>query len=132
MITDQDELRIGLKNTEAFIRANVVRIQLRRPQVVRTEAGGVRKTDPELLAEQEFRIVPMSGLVWDRGRTTPDEGLVQDVTEQLIAMPDADVRQNDYFPAEHGDGWFIVNHVSPVRGYRKECRLRFFRTEPKA
>jgi hypothetical protein len=129
-ITNNAERLVGLRNTEAFIKANVVSIQLRRPQVTQTESGGIRKKTPKLLPRQDFRIVPMSGLVWDRSRTTPDEGSVQDVTEQLIGMPDADVEKNDYFPGENG-GWFLVHHVSPVTGYRKECRLRYTSTEPK-
>lgn len=131
MITDALEKRIGIKNTKAFIDANKITVQLRRPQIQRTEAGGVRKIDPDLLPAQTFRIVPMSGLVWDRSRTTPDEGMVQDVTSMLICMPDADVEINDYFPGENG-GWYKVHHVSPVTGYRKECRLRWLATEPKS
>lgn len=130
MITNPVEKVVGERNTRAFIEANVIRVQLRRPQTQTTESGGVRRLEPTLVDEQSFRIVPMSGLVWDRSRTTPDEGSVQDVTEQLICMPDADVRKNDYFPTENG-GWFIINHVSPVTGYRRECRLRYASAEPK-
>jgi hypothetical protein len=129
-ITNETERIVGTRNTRAFIEANVTAIRLRRPKTVQTESGGVRRIDPDLLPEQRFRIVPMSGLVWDRSRTTPDEGNVQDDTEQLIGMPDADVQKNDYFPGENG-GWFLVHHVSPVTGYRKECRLRYTSTEPK-
>lgn len=130
-ITDPTERIIGLRNTRAFIEASLTRIRLHRPVIHRTASGGVRRGEPELLPEQDFRIVPMSGLVWDRSRTTPDEGNVQDITEQLIGMPDADVKKNDYFQAEDG-GWFVVNHVSPVTGYRKECRLRYSSSEPKS
>lgn len=130
-IADATEKRIGIKNTWAFIQANPVKTQLRRPKVVRTEAGGVKKVDPDLLPLQFFRIVPMSGLVWDRSRTTPDEGRVSDVTEMLIGMPDADMQKDDYFPGENG-GWFKLVHISPVTGYRKEARLRYTDTEPKA
>lgn len=129
-ITNQAERVIGLRNTRAFIQANKTTVRLRRPRVQETESGGVRKMEPVLLPEQTFRIVPMSGLVWDRSRVTPDEGMVQDVTEQLICMPDSDVQINDYFPGENG-GWYKVHHVSPVEGYRKECRLRFSSTEPR-
>ena len=130
-ITNQAERIIGIRNTEAFIRAHVQLVQLRRPQLAQTAAGGVKKNPPQVLPEQQFRIVPMSGLVWDRSRTTPDEGKIDDVTEQLIGMPDADVQKNDYFPTEDGSGWYRVEHVSPVRGYRLEARLTFLKTEPK-
>ena len=132
MITNEVERIMGTRNTRAFILANRVRVQLRRPQNQRTEAGGIRRIDPELLPAQEFRIVPMSGLVWDRSRTTPDEGRIDDVTEQMICLPNADVKKNDYFPTEDGTGWFKIDHVSPVQGYRLEARLKFTNTEPKA
>lgn len=131
MLTNSAERIIGIRNTKVFIEANKITVQLRRPKIEQTEAGGVRKVDPDLVPEQTFRVVPMSGLVWDRSRTTPDEGMVQDVTAMLICMPDADVEINDYFPAEHG-GWYKVHHVSAVTGYRKECRLRWLSTEPKS
>lgn len=130
VLTNKTEEIIGLRNTRAFINAHVSQVRLLRPQVQLTEAGGVRKTNPLELKEQSFRIVPMSGLVWDRSRITPDEGRVSDVTEMLIGMPDADVKKDDYFP--HDGGWFKVVHVSPVKGYRKECRLRYTETEPKS
>lgn len=129
-ITNNDERIIGERNTKAFIEANPVTVVLRRPQMAETESGGVRKLTPLMIAAQQFRIVPMSGLVWDRSRTTPDEGMIQDVTEQCIGMPSADIQINDYFPAEYG-GWYKVHHVSPVKGYRKEARLRWLATEPR-
>lgn len=129
-ISNAAEYRIGVKNTKAFIDANPITVQLRRPKAIKNpQTGGVKRLDPELIAEQSFRIVPMSGLVWDRSRTTPDEGRVPDVTEILTCMPDADVREEDWFPGENG-GWFKVTHVSPVTGYRIECRLRWSNTEP--
>lgn len=132
MITDEAERIVGIRNTKAFIRANKITVQLRRPQVMRTEAGGVQKQEPALIPAQDFRVVPMSGLVWDRSRTTPDEGQIDDVTEQLIGLPDADVKMNDYFPVEDGSGFYKITHVSPVRGYRSEARLKFSKTEPKS
>jgi hypothetical protein len=130
MITDTTERIIGERNTRAFIEASLTTVRLRRPRIQQTESGGVRKMEPELLPEQDFRIVPMSGLVWDRARTTPDEGNVQDVTEQLIGMPDSDMQINDYFPGENG-GWFKITHVSPVKGFRREGRLRYLASEPR-
>lgn len=115
---------IGERNTRAFIRANPISISLNRPQKVRTPAGGWQTVDPEVIPEQTFRIVPMSGLVWDRTVTTPDEGRVSDVTLQLIGMPDADVKKNDWF--EFRGGFAQVIHVSPVQGYRKEARLNWY------
>lgn len=140
-VTNSAELRIGVKNTLAFIMANPVVVEpglvLRRPKAVKShETGGVIRVDPDLLPPQLFRIVPMSGLVWDRSRTTPDEGNIEDVTEQLIGLPDANIQKNDYFP--HPDnvgetntgGWYKVTHVSPVRGYRREARLRYTTSVP--
>lgn len=127
------ERRIGIKNTRAFINANRTEVVLRRPKVKLTAAGGRVKTDPDLLTTQDGRIVPMSGLVWDRTRTTPDEGVVPDVTEILIMLPTADVKQDDYFPNDTSlGGWYEVVHVSAVEGYRKEARLRWHKMEPKA
>jgi len=132
MITNEVERKVGLRNTLEFIKANETKVLLLRPDTKLTEAGGVVRTEPSLLPAQSFRIVPMSGLVWDRSRTTPDEGRIDDVTEQLIGMPDADVLKNDYFEAEDQTGWYQVTHISPVQGYRKEARLRFSTSEPKA
>ena len=128
---DATEYLIGVKNTLAFIKANKVEVELYRPTVVKTEAGGKVKGEPTRIDPQWFRIVPMSGLVWDRAKTTPDEGSVPDVTEQLIGLPDADVKKDDYFAAPHG-GWYKVVHVSPVTGYRKEARLQYTDNEPRA
>lgn len=141
VIASKVEERVGLKNTKSFIEANPVDTEpgtrLYRPKVADAGAGGVRKNDPDLLPPQMFRIVPMSGLVWDRSRSTPDEGNVQDVTSILIGMPDVDVKKNDYFPqpdnkakSDHG-GWYIIHHVSPITGYRRECRLRFVQSRPR-
>lgn len=129
MIASDVERRIGIKNTLAFIRANPTEVILYRPQKAQTAAGGVKKIDPLLLSPQECRIVPMSGLVWDRSRTTPDEGLIDDVTMQLIGLPELDVQKNDYFEADDG-GYYLVTHVSPVTGYRKEARLKFTDNPP--
>lgn len=130
-IANAVERRIGERNTQAFIDANPTTVKLLRPKKQVTEALGTKRVDPDELPEQKFRIVPMSGLVWDRSRTTPDEGRIDDVTEQLICMPTADVQKLDYFPGEYG-GFFQVTHVSPVQGYRKEARLRYTATEPKS
>lgn len=131
MIANPTERRIGVKNTKAFIDASPTEVELRRPRKEVTEAGGSRKVTPDFLPSQAFRIVPMSGLVWDRSRSTPDEGRIDDVTMQLIGMPDADVRKNDYFPAPDG-GFYLVTHVSPLTGYRREARLKFTDDEPKS
>lgn len=128
-VTNEMERRIGERNTQAFIDANPLVVSLFRPQRQRTEAGGMVKTSPLQLPPQKFRIVPMSGLVWDRSRTTPDEGRIDDVTEELIGMPDADVQKADYLECETG-GWYRVEHISPVRGFRSEARLRWMATEP--
>lgn len=139
-ISNAAEYRVGVKNTLAFILANPVHPEpgtsLFRPKTGRTPAGGIVRFNPEELAPQMVRIVPMSGLVWDRSRTTPDEGRIQDVTEILIGLPDLDVLMNDFFPAPDNTaasdtgGWFVVVHVSPVEGYRKEARLRYTASRP--
>ena len=129
-IANAVERRIGEKNTRAFIAAHPSTVALRRPRTQPTAALGKRRADPDTIAAQDFRIVPMSGLVWDRSRGTADEGRIDDVTEQLICMPNADIQMDDYFPSDEG-GWWVVTHVSPVRGYRKEARLKYSKTEPK-
>lgn len=139
-ITNAAERRVGEKNTLAFIEADPVHQKpgtiLRRPKTTKTAAGGVKRVEPDLLPPQLVRIVPMSGLVWDRSRTTPDEGRIQDVTEQLIGMPSLDVKPNDFFPAPDNvseldtGGWYVVTHVSPVKGYRRESRLRYTSSKP--
>jgi hypothetical protein len=133
MISDQVERRVGIRNTQAFIDANPTTIIIKRPQIKATPAGGKMKTDPITLPRQRGRIVPMSGLVWDRSRTTADEGVVPDVSEMFVCLPGTDIRQDDYFACETSlGGWYEVVHVSPVEGYRKEARLRWARVEPKA
>lgn len=123
----QTEKTIGVRNTAAFIKAHPITTKLSRPVIERTAAGGYRRTTPEVIPEQTFRIVPMSGMVWDRSTTTPDEGRVADVTQQLICMPDANVKKFDYFP--HDGGFCQVTHVSPTRGYRREARLLWYTSE---
>lgn len=121
------ERLMGVRSTRQFILANSVRVQLRRPVVTKSAAGGTTNGAPEVLPAQTFRIVPMSGLVWDRSVTTPDEGRIADVTEILIGMPECDVQVNDWFPND--TGFMLIVHVSPVRGYRRECRLRWVKTQ---
>lgn len=127
---NDQEYRLGVKNTLAFIRAHYTMAAIRRPQVEETAAGGKRKIDPLILPEQMVRVIPMSGLVWDRAKTTPDEGSIPDVTLMMVAHPDVDVQKNDYFP--YANGWVKVHHVSPVKGYRREARLQFTNTEPRS
>lgn len=121
------ELKVARLNTTVMIEADVRELELRRPVRTRTPAGGLTKATDILLPVQKFRVIPLSGNVWDRSDPTPDEGRLPDVTHQLLGEYNANVRKNDWFPWEEDDlvGKYIITHVSPFRHYRTSCNLRF-------
>lgn len=121
------ELRIGRKNTLALIRADLTVVSLQRPQKVGTDAGGFVDGPPVSIPAQRFTIVPLSGLVWDRSDTTPDEGRLADVTEAMVGAWNADIQKDDWFPwSQNGiEGKYLITHVSNFRRWRTQALLRF-------
>lgn len=121
------ELRIARKNTVAFINADRYNVEFNRPLYMESEAGGIVSAGTDLILPQMARFVPLSGLVWDRSDTTPDEGRLPDVTEQLVMRWDADVKKEDWFPWDKDGltGRLLVVHVSRFRHYRTSALLRF-------
>jgi hypothetical protein len=124
--TSAIETLIGRRNTRALIAEDPRDIVLNRPTRVSDAAGGFL---PGLssLPSQRFRIVPLSGLVWDRSTNTADEGLLADVTHQLIGDADADVKKGDWFVFSENDlpGRYEVMHVSPQRHFRTSANLKY-------
>jgi len=129
-MSNRAELTIARKNTRAFVSADPIRVALRRRTYIVSAAGGRVQGDPVTLPLQTFRIIPFSGQVWDRTKTTPDEGRVLDVTQQLVGYYDADVQQNDEFDwVQDGiSGVYTIVHVSPHRHYRVSATLEFRKT----
>jgi len=118
---------VARRNTREWIKIDPVTITLRRPTYVESEAGGKVRSNPATLSPQVFRITPFSGQVWDRTKTTPDEGRVADVTQSLVGYYDADVQQNDEFDwvKDGVTGIYKVVHVSPHRHYRVSATIEF-------
>jgi hypothetical protein len=113
-------------NTRAFIAADPRDVALHRPVKTADGAGGYIEGDSQL-PSQRVRIIPLSGLVWDRSDTDPDTGRTADVTMQLVGDADLDIRKGDWFPFSENDlpGRYEVVHVSPTRHYRTSANLRF-------
>lgn len=126
-MSNRAELVVARKNTIALINADPRTISLRRPTFVTSAAGGKIKGSPVTVSPQTFRIVPSSGQVWDRTKSTPDEGRVLDVTMMLIGRYDADIEQNDEFDWDEDGmaGYWKVIHVSPLRHYRTQATIEF-------
>ncbi len=126
-MSNRAELTTARRNTRSFILADKVKIALRRPQYTESEAGGRIQISPVILPSQDFRIVPFSGQVWDRTKTTPDEGRVSDVTQQLVGYYNADIETNDEFEWDFDGltGFYKVVHVSPKRHYRVSATIEF-------
>lgn len=126
------ELRIARKNTRAFIDADKTIVELNRPQMATTDAGGIISAGEDTLPPQPARMVPLSGLVWDRSDPTPDEGRLPDVTEQLVMLWNADIRKEDWFPWDRDGlrGKMLIVHVSRHRHYRTSALLRFLEEGP--
>lgn len=125
-MTSAIETLIGRKNTRALIAEDPRDIVLNRPTRTPDGAGGYLMGDSSLPA-QRVRIVPLSGLVWDRSVTTPDEGRVPDITHQLVGDAKMDIRKGDWFTFSENDlpGRYVVVHVSPHRHFRTSANLKF-------
>ena len=115
------EKKMARRNTRAFIQADPAQISLIRPTKVSTAAGGHRPGTPITLAPQTFRLVPLSGNVWDRSKQKTDEGNMPDTTFQLVGMPGVDVKKGDHFVWQNDD-WEIT-HVSPEEGQRVSANI---------
>lgn len=120
------EAHMGRLNTRAFIDADPRDVQLHRPVKIADGAGGYIEGD-SLLPSQRVRMIPLSGLVWDRSDTDPDTGRLADVTQQLVGDADLNIRKGDWFSFSENDlpGRYEVVHVSPLRHYRTSANLRF-------
>lgn len=121
------ELRVGRRNTDVLIQYDRSDISLQRPQKQQTDAGGYVDGPPASLPVQPFTIVPLSGLVWDRSDSTPDEGRLPDITEALVGRWNADVQKDDWFFWDQNGiaGKYIIVHVSNFRRWRTSALIRF-------
>jgi len=131
MGTSAIETLMGRANTRALIAEDPRDLVLHRPTRTPDGAGGFLPGFSSL-PSQRFRIVPLSGLVWDRSTNTADEGLLADVTHQLIGDANADVKKGDWFQFSENDlpGRYEVMHVSPQRHFRTSANLKFLEDHP--
>jgi len=125
-VTNAVEVQAARLSTRAFISADPRDVTLHRPVKTADGAGGYIEGDSQL-PSQRVRIIPLSGLVWDRSDTDPDTGRIADVTQQLVGDADLDIRKGDWFPFSENDlpGRYEVVHVSPFRHYRTSANLRY-------
>lgn len=91
--------------TQAFIAANPVSIAVQRATLVKTAAGGRKRSDPQTLDPQLVRLVPL-GTTAARGQ----EGEQPRVEFTLIALPDADIKRGDRFKIFGDDDspWYSI------------------------
>lgn len=115
------EVRHHRRQIEAFIRAEPLKVALKRPQEVITEAGG--RTSGELLTlqEQTFRLVPFKRRLTREWGFSDDGEAVKNVDWVLVGAYDADVATGDWFNARGFK--YQVKAVSDHRIYRTAAGL---------
>jgi len=125
------EVRVARLNTLELINQDPRVVSLNRPVTTDDGAGGQVKAPDSSLPPQKVRIIPLSGLVWDRSNPTPDEGRTPDVTHQMIGKFDMDVKKDDWFTFSENNlpGRYIVTHVSPHRHWRTSAFLKYMEDE---
>lgn len=91
------ELIIRRRNVLAFIKADPVSIELKRPSApTKTEAGGFVTSAPTTLPSQQGRIV-QNKRRFNPGLVNSEAGYIPDTDYLLIMTYDKDVQKNDEF-----------------------------------
>lgn len=111
---------IARRNTDAFIEADEIVVQLVRTEEVPTPTGGWTKGDSVTLEPQEFRLTPTSTRASDQSFTTPDGRFIV-VRQELIGHHDADMRVGDTFIHPETGLEYELVHVSPEVTHRRSA-----------
>lgn len=108
------ELVMRRRNVLAFVNADPVRIELKRPSpAVKTDAGGSVRGEPTLLTPQTARIIP-SKRRYDHGLVNTEPGQLPHTDYLLIAVYTFDGQVDDWFQWR-GDNYQIKG-IRPLIG----------------
>lgn len=114
------ELVVQKRNTRAFIEVDPVDVVLTRFSRVPNGAGGYRLSGPVERASQRFRLVLQANR-GDTGERLLLDGTANQVTHDLIGMPDADIAPGDKFVYDSRS--YEVVEVFRVGGYEVKARV---------
>lgn len=117
------EVRHHRRQIEAFVKAEPVRISLKRPHEVITAAGGRVPDDQLTMPEQTFRFVPFKRRLTREWGFSDDGESVKNVDWILVGAYDADIQTDDWF--NHNDRRYQVKVVSDHRLYRTAATLTY-------
>lgn len=111
--------RLLVEQTEQFIAENPTVVSINRPVKEADGAGGKRRLAPAVLDPQTVRLVPMAPNVSVERRTS--DGEVVTTVYSLVAMPDADIKEEDFF--EINDARHEVVTVIGIGGYELRAEM---------
>ena len=120
--SNRTETRIQRQLLKKFLDAEPVELELWRPILVRTPAGGLVKGTPDIIPAQLFRLVPFKKRLTSVTRDTPDGNIIN-LPYVLVGLYDADVKPADYF--EHNGGVYDVISIEPNREFRTACNVTY-------
>lgn len=116
------ETRMQRKLLKEYIAAEPVEVELQRPIIEKTAAGGLKTTGFTRLPSQTARLVPFKRRLTAITRDTPDGNIIH-LEYVLIGHYDMDVQPGDYFEAE-GDRFDVIS-IEPNRAYRTACNITY-------
>lgn len=95
--TNPTELRVKRQLLKEYLKRDHVMISLKRPELVSTPAGGVKRSGSWATVDpQQMRLVPILRRMSQFSRNTPD-GKVIEYQYALVALYNADVKPQDEF-----------------------------------
>lgn len=107
---DDNELRLHIKNTAAYIAYKPSAIALVPVDRVETPSGGYKTEDLPPRADQTFRIIELGA-----NQTAPiiqlTDGKQRQVEFWLLGMPDAAIAVDDHWTAIDGREWRVGDIV---------------------
>lgn len=108
---DPNELRLNLKQTQAFIDANPKQIRL-IPRVKTNAGSGSRFQDQSPRELQTFRLIDQTRTFGpEPGTMFTGDGQQRKAEFELLGMPDAQIGANDYWVEGDGTRFEVLNRV---------------------
>lgn len=119
---NRTETRMQRRLLRKYIDAEPVDVELLRPVLVETTAGGLRKDPPVRLPPQRVRLVPFKRRLVRITRDTPDGDIIN-LEYVLIGPHDLDVKVGDHFHADGGK--YDVISIEPNRSFRTAVNITY-------
>ncbi len=110
----QADQRYAEKQTRAFIKYRETPVVVERPQTVDDGAGGRLPATPLTLPPQKMRRVPVA---LNKQVITTEDGRTLRFELYFVAMPDADVQEEDLLRTEDGRQYKVM-FISSIPEHR--------------